>query len=159
METQLTKVAECDLGRGLFAETTFEPRQLIMKLTGYRYDRGHPIHRSAIGPNLLQTGWHTYILLTSPGVYANHSCNPNAGIADNRNLVAIRPILPGDEIFFDYSTTMDEHDWTMPCRCGEDKCRGVVRDFEELPASVQAYYLKLGVVQKFIAARFRHLAI
>ena len=149
------RVADCNLGRGLFARKEFAPGDLILNLVGTRYDRMHSIHGTECGANLLQTGWRTYILLTPPAVYANHSCNPNAGIERNRRLVAIGPIAPEEEIRFDYSTTMAENFWTMPCRCGAPNCRGIVTDFTYLPLETQNRYLDLGVVQGFIASRYR----
>lgn len=148
-------VRPCTLGRGLFALRAYAPGEVIVKFKGRRVDRGDPLHFEMVGANLLQTGRRTYILPEPPAVFANHSCNPNAGIRHNRDLVAIEPIAPGDEICFDYSTTMDEEYWTMPCACGAPNCRGVVRDFDQLPEDVRRRYLKLGVVQGFIARRFR----
>lgn len=144
-------VGLCRLGRGLFAVRDFEPEETILRLHGPRYGRNDPIHDTPLGANLLQTGWRTYILLDPPGVFANHSCNPNAGIRDGRTLVAIRSIATGDEITFDYSTTMAENFWTMPCLCGDPDCRGVVEDFAKLPPEVQKRYLELRIVQRFIA--------
>jgi hypothetical protein len=138
-------------GLGLFAQIPFQPGDRILKLDGPRFNRDNPIHQTESGANLLQTGWRTYILLKAPAVYANHSCDPNAGIKDNRELVAIRAIAPGEEICFDYSTTMAENFWTMRCLCGSPQCRGTVKDFRELPPPVQKRYLDLGLVQKFIA--------
>ena len=120
-----------------------------------RYERDDPIHDTPGGANLLQTGWRTCILLDAPGVYANHSCNPNAGIRDGRILVAIRPVAVGDEIRFDYSTTMAENFWTMRCFCGAPDCRGLVEDFARLPLELRRRYLELGVVQRFIARTAR----
>jgi hypothetical protein len=138
-------------GLGLFAKVPFRPGDRILKLDGPRFNRDNPIHQTESGANLLQTGWRTYILLEAPAVYANHSCDPNAGIRDNRELVAIRAIAPGEEICFDYSTTMAENFWTMRCLCGSPQCRGTVKDFRDLPPPVQKRYLDLGLVQRFIA--------
>lgn len=146
-------VGLCRLGRGLFAVRDFEPGEIILRLHGPRYGRNDPIHDTPFGANLLQTGWRTYILLDPPGVFANHSCNPNAGVRDSRTLVAIRAITAGDEICFDYSTTMAENFWTMACACGDPACRGVVEDFEKLPPELQRYYIELDIVQRFIARR------
>lgn len=148
------RVADCSIGRGLFACRAFAPGELILKLGGDHYHRSDPIHETEGGANLLQTGWRSYILLEAPGVFANHSCDPNAGIMANRRLVAIRPIRPNDEICFDYSTTMAENFWTMKCCCGAPFCRGVVRDFKELPPELRRRYLQLGVVQQFIAGTY-----
>jgi hypothetical protein len=155
VEVTGTRVDACSLGRGLFAERAYLPDELILVLRGPRFGRDDPIHTTEEGPNLLQTGRRSYILLGDPGVFANHSCDPNAGIRDNRRLVAIRPIAKGDEIRFDYSTTMDEDFWTMDCRCGSADCRGKVEDFHRLPPEVRRRYLELGVVQGFIARTYR----
>ena len=151
-------VKTCSLGRGLFAVDAYLPGDLIMVLRGPRYERDDPIHGTPEGANLLQTGRHTYILLEEPGVFVNHSCDPNAGIRANRRLVAIKPIRPQEEIRFDYSTTMDEDYWTMDCRCGAAACRGRVGDFHALPENVKRRYLALGIVQGFIAKRARAMA-
>jgi hypothetical protein len=150
-------VADCALGRGLFAARAFAAGETILRLSGPPYGREDPIHATAEGANLLQTGRLSYIMLEPPAVYANHSCDPNAGVA-RRRLVAIRPIAAGEEIRFDYSTTMAEDDWTLPCRCGAAGCRGLVTDFRLLPADVRTRYLALGVVPGFIARSQRQLA-
>ncbi len=152
-------VGDCDIGRGLFANRDIPAGDRILALHGSRYDSGDPIHFCESGANLLQTGRRTYILLEPPGVFANHSCDPNAGIVANRNLVAIRDIPAGQEIRFDYSTTMDEDLWTLECRCGSPLCRGVVGDFRLLPPRLQIRYLELGIVQGFIARRYRRSAM
>ena len=148
-------VRTCSLGRGLFALKPYVPGEVILRFKGRRVDRGDPLHFEILGANLIQTGRTTYIYPEEPGIFANHSCDPNAGIRHNRELVAIKAIAPGEEIFFDYSTTMAEHGWTMECACGSPHCRGVVRDFELLPDEVRRRYLELGVVQGFIARRYR----
>jgi hypothetical protein len=150
----LPRVALCSLGRGLFAARDYKPGDLIMVLHGPRRGRDDPLHFTPDGANLLQTGKLSYILLQPPGVFVNHSCEPNAGIARHRRLVAIRPIIRNEEIRFDYSTTMDEDFWTMECKCGSPYCRGVVRDFVHLPADVRSHYLAMGIVPGFIARKF-----
>lgn len=59
-----------------------------------------------------------------PADWINHSCNPNAGFRGQVTLVAMRDILPGEEVTFDYAmsdgTPYDE----FTCRCGAIHCRG-----------------------------------
>jgi len=95
-----------------------------------------------------------YIDLPDPLRLVNHSCDPNCGIVNGCDLVATRDIAEGEELAYDYSTTMDEDDWTMPCACGSARCRGVVRDFVSLPHEDRLRYLRQGVVMPFIAERF-----
>lgn len=88
------------------------------------------------------------------GAYANHSCNPNAGVFKTPArllLRAIRPIAAGEEVTHDYSTLLGADDvWTMKCNCGSRRCRGVVRNIARVPERVRATYLKLGIIPRFI---------
>jgi hypothetical protein len=70
-------------------------------------------------------------------------------------MIAIRDIGIGEEICYDYSTTMAEGFWTLQCRCGAESCRGLVTDFELLPDQIREKYLSLGIVQRFIAHKVR----
>lgn len=93
------------------------------------------------------------------GQYANHSCNPNAGIVkQGRRLLlkAIAPIARGDEVTHDYATLLGADDiWSMRCNCGAAQCRRTVRNFTRLPAAVRAKYRQLGCVPEFIDAGAR----
>ena len=101
----------------------------------------------------LQVSGDCYLYLDAPGRYINHSCDPNCGVTPSLDLVAIRDIPEGEELTFDYSTTMLERHWTMECKCGSSKCRKVIRDFDQLPEATQEYYLGLNVVQRYIVVR------
>jgi hypothetical protein len=57
----------------------------------------------------------------------NHSCDPNSGIFGHIALVALHPILPGDEVCFDYATTDSTRYCEFECWCGAPECRGWVR--------------------------------
>jgi SET domain-containing protein len=90
------------------------------------------------------------------GQYANHSCNPNAGIVKKGRrllLKAIASIAAGDEITHDYSTLLGTDDvWKMRCNCGESNCRRAVRNIGDLPAATVRRYRRLGIVPDFILA-------
>ena len=88
--------------------------------------------------------------------FFNHSCEPNSFIKiDGSSVVlhALKEILPGEEIVFDYSITMDEDCWEMPCNCGSKDCRGKIVDFKKLPSAVSQKYFSLGIVPDFIAQK------
>jgi uncharacterized protein len=66
----------------------------------------------------------------------NHSCDPNAGFTDGEPvLYALRDIAAGEEICWDYSTSIAEPGWTLECRCGSARCRSVIRPWGELSSA------------------------
>ncbi len=143
----------CRFGRGIFATRDFEPGEQILRFSGPPMTYEQVAATDTMG-NPLQIGSTDYINLEAPGVWLNHSCEPNSGVRNDFEIVARKPIAAGEEICWDYSTSMDEDDWTLPCRCGSEHCRGVVRDFKELPEMVRNQYLADGLVMSFIAAQY-----
>lgn len=98
----------------------------------------------------LQVSPDTYRLLDPPYRYFNHSCEPNCGLTPALDLIIIRPVKQGEELCWDYSTSMLERDWNMTCHCGKTLCRKVIGDFDRLPAPLQQFYISLNCVQAFI---------
>jgi hypothetical protein len=143
-------------GRGLFAVRTIAPRETILQLSGREYD-GATLERVGFTPGYpLQVGEDRWLVLDAPAVFCNHSCEANAGIRADLQLIALRAIEAGEEICFDYSTTMLEHNaWTLDCGCGSPRCRGRVEDFDRLPPIRQRELLALGVVQPFIVEQLQ----
>jgi uncharacterized protein len=145
----------CDVGFGVFANRAIAPGETILRFGGPIIDFAETKRRGPKECMAVQIGPNRYYDTQPPGVFVNHSCDPNAGIRDDQRLVALRAIGRGEEIRFDYSTTMEEQSFTMRCLCGEPECRGVVGDFSLLPEAVKARYLTQRVVMGFI--RDRHL--
>ena len=119
-------------GTGVFAETSIAPGELILVFTGPL------LTRQQLDPDdyHLQIGEDLYLGPSGAADdYVNHSCDPNSGFTDGLRLVALRAIVPGEEITWDYSTAIDEGDFTgFTCRCGAKNCRGTVRSFRDLDA-------------------------
>ncbi|MEK7176740.1 MAG: SET domain-containing methyltransferase [Patescibacteria group bacterium] len=91
--------------------------------------------------------------------YINHSCDPNAGLAFydfGILLVALRPIKKGEEITWDYSTTLHKNPWTMNCMCYSKHCRKIVREFKFLPIAVKNRYLKLRILPPYIVKSMKN---
>jgi uncharacterized protein len=73
--------------------------------------------------------------------FINHSCDPNceSSIVGKRVFIeAIRNILPGEELFYDYSIGRDDDDEPdvdeiYACRCGAKDCRGSMLEPREAP--------------------------
>lgn len=148
-------VAPSSFGTGIFAARNIGRGEVILTFSGPIITFEQAVAMGVNEANALQIDATYYMDLEPPGRYVNHSCAPNAGIKKHTQLVALRPIRRDEEIRYDYSTTMHEDHWTMPCQCRAVQCRGTVRDFRSLPARVQQRYLELGIVQPFIVAELQ----
>lgn len=63
--------------------------------------------------------------LEETGIF-NHSCDPNCGYDSVIKFVAIRDILPGEELTFDYACG-EPYFPPFECKCGSPKCRKVIK--------------------------------
>ena len=143
-------IDECDVGLGVFANRDIRPGEVILAFGGPVIDFAETKRRGPRECMPIQIGQNRYYDTQPPGVFVNHSCDPNAGIRNDRDLVALRQIRRGEEVRFDYSTTMEEQSFTMRCLCGSPKCRRVVADFSTLPPEAQARYVAERIVMSFI---------
>jgi len=152
-------VRDTHKGRSVFTKRAFKRNEFIIEFAGDVYTRDQYLqlmtfednHFIQIDTNLFQGP------SDAPDNCINHSCNPNCGFhyTGRRPLLySIRDIGEGEEITFDYSTTMDEGFWEMECLCGEKNCRGIIRDFRHLPIPLQKKYRLLGIVPDFILKTF-----
>lgn len=95
----------------------------------------------------LQIATDRFIDLDPASLSINHSCDPNAGVRASNELIALRHIKTGEELTFDYSTTVtstiEPFDWAMDCACGSPLCRKTIGNVSTLPKSS---------IQKFIQA-------
>jgi hypothetical protein len=63
----------------------------------------------------------------------NHACAPNTGfLQGDCVLYALRDIAAGEEVTWDYSTSIAEEGWSLNCMCSALNCRGTVRSWGEL---------------------------
>ena len=142
-------------GKGVFARKTFKPGEKILQFRGRLYTRREYLGK--VNPekcHYMQISDELFLgPTTSPDNFVNHCCEPNAGLKVENNkafLVAVNTIQVGDEITFDYSTSMAEDHWEMDCACGAPTCRGRVRDFKFLAPTLQQKYIDLGIAPEFV---------
>lgn len=148
-------IAQCNFGRGLFAKRVFKKGEEIFKFTGEIINFQQTLNRENDFGDPLQIGKDIYLNLEEPMRFINHSCDPNTGIKNDVFLIALKNIQKGEEIYFDYSTSMDEDYWIMHCECGNENCRKLIKDFKHLPPQMKQKYLDLKIVQKFIAVQYQ----
>ncbi len=148
------------LGKAVFAVHGFAAGEPIVRFGGRRLPAARvPRRLSGLADRFVQVARDAY-LGPSGGVddLINHSCAPNAGLRfgdDGPVLIAIRAIAPGEEISWDYSTTLSDEGWTMPCACGAPECRGTVRAFRTLPPDRQRWYLARNIVAPYLREEAR----
>ena len=130
-------------GKGVFALQPIEPGETVIEYKGEliswaEAQRRHPHDPS--DPN------HTFFFHIddehvidgkvngNAARWINHACEPNCEADEQGSRVfikAVRPIAPGEELFYDYGLIIDER-YTpklkkeYACRCGAPNCRGTM---------------------------------
>ncbi len=150
-------VGETHLGKSVFAARSFKQGDVITKFTG------EIMHKSKIPKTyrgerdrFMQVGLEEFMGPSGDlDDLINHSCDPNAGLKFTNFgvvLIGIKEIAEGEEITWDYSTTIFENSWKMRCDCRTSLCRKTVGDFALLDESVQKKYADLGIIPPYIRA-------
>ncbi len=117
-------------GYAVFARSVIEPGELVGVWSG-RVVATDALDTlpEAIRHHTVQIEEDLFLASTSenePPDFINHACEPNAGLDGQIAIVALRRILPGEEVTIDYAmcdgSPYDEFD----CACGSAICRGKV---------------------------------
>ncbi len=133
LEVRLTP----NMGRGVFATRLIERGTCLVVCQGW-----------LVKSNAIDDDWHAMQVgpddwLCSAGEHLddciNHSCEPNAGfVTGEPTLFALRDIAAGEQLFWDYSTSISEAGWMLECWCGAPTCRRIIRPWFELTAEERA---------------------
>lgn len=140
-------------GKGVFAIRDFKARDTILEFKGKIFDYDEIEKDSYIDEHCFQVGKRTY-LGPSGGFddFINHSCDPNSGLQERDGkffLIAIKDIKLNEEIYWDYSTYIDEQDYFMTCSCGSKICRKKIGSFKDLPEDIKQRYIELKIVAPY----------
>jgi hypothetical protein len=128
-------------GNGLFTRRAFEHHESVFILRGeLRFFAGRTREEVHRYENWVGLGRDRWIDPAPPFIYLNHSCEPNLGIAGEKEFVALRDIKADEELTFDYAITEDELPWTLNCLCGTQSCRGTITAIQLLPTHVLNRY-------------------
>ena len=151
----LFSVGETHLGKAVYAAQGFAEGDEIIRFTGRRF-------RADSVPSLMRGSSDRFVQVT-PQHYMgpsgriddliNHSCAPNAGLrfaGGSVTLIAIRTIAPGEEITWDYSTTLAESNWHMICQCRAPECRRVIGNFATLSPERQEWFRARNLVAPYL---------
>lgn len=96
-----------------------------------------------IGHRWLNISLHSWVIPEeeNPWSFLRHSCAPNVGLNDSREVIALRAIRRNEELAIDDSITEADPRWRKRCSCGAKNCRGVVRSIQFLPQAAFRKYL------------------
>ncbi|MBW3011806.1 SET domain-containing protein-lysine N-methyltransferase [Candidatus Woesearchaeota archaeon] len=129
-------------GKGIFALVDIKKGEHILDITGEVIETENPEEY----PGEVREHWapvgkkgkkFRFITPESPWMYMNHSCECNAGVVNNRKLIACRDIKKGEEVTVDYSTydleaLTGERQLQMRCQCRSKHCRKIIKTFDQL---------------------------
>lgn len=154
-QRNLFTVGDNHLGKAVYATCRFAEGAELMRFTGRRF------HVDDI-PSLMRGSDDRFVQVT-PDHYmgpsgqlddlVNHSCDPNAGLRftdDGVILVALRDIAAGDEVTWDYSTTLAQSNWHMICQCRSPECRRVIGNFDTLSPERQEFFRARNLVAPYL---------
>ncbi len=125
-------------GKGVFARLPIKKREVIAEIDGkvYTIDDKFDQYAYTHAIQFARDKWRG-----SNGIadQLNHSCEPNCGIRARFRIVAMRDILPGEELTWDYGMAED-FQWRMRCKCNAPSCRRIIGDFKTIPKETRMRY-------------------
>jgi uncharacterized protein len=142
-----TEVRESPIhGKGLFAKQAIAAGEVVAVKGGHILTQQE---WAALEPQLgsaeIQISEELFIAPTEEEqqegcmLYTNHSCDPNIAIQGQIVFVAMRDIVPGEELTHDWATT-DDLDYVMECTCGSLNCRRTVTGKDWMKPEMQEKY-------------------
>ena len=146
----LIEIRSSRFGKGAFAAQKIVSGITVCTIQGKQISFKETLLLGERESHAIQVGINKYILCEPPFLFSNHSCQPNCGINNNLQLFTLKDIEHGEELLWDYSTSMLEQHWTMDCECGADNCRKKITDFDLLSTSLQHQYIKMNIVLPYI---------
>ena len=155
------EVKENRAGKGLYATISFVVGDFVIYCSGEPMTAWDIEWESEDNIQGVQIGYDLFLGASEEiDKYINHSCDPNMKfvVSKRPHFRAIEDIFPGDELTFDYSTTVYEEDpWEMICDCRTRSCRKVITDFRYLDKTLRQSYIERGLVPNWIIRRGKWL--
>jgi len=127
--------------KGLFAKTDIMKDEVIAFFDGEIYDIDFEDWTDELVEHCIQfekTKWRY-----SNGIarFSNHSCDPNCGIKNLFEIVAMRDIKDGEELTWDYEMSEENvTGWSMKCKCGSRICRKKIARYSNMPQETRDRY-------------------
>jgi hypothetical protein len=134
-------------GKGLFAINAIKQGELVAVKAGHIIDKLQlaKLKNSKNIPALqisdgLYVGPQAKNEFDDSLIYFNHSCEPNLGLAGNIMLVAMKDIVPGEELTADYAMFVTDPNYSLQCNCKALSHRPVITgDDWQIPTLQRKY--------------------
>jgi len=141
MDSKKIKIKKTkDRGRGVFAVEPIKKDELVAEFDGEIYNWDDDRWTDELADHCIQ--FEELRWRDSKGIarVINHSCEPNCGIKNLFQVVAMRDILPDEEITWDYEMTENHPYWRMECKCGSKIYRKIIGKHENMPQEIRDKY-------------------
>jgi SET domain-containing protein len=126
-------------GKGIFAKKLIKKGERIASFDGQIYEYEHRWN-DYLRNHTIQFEKRRWRDSKGIAVFINHSCEPNCGVKNLFDIVAMRDIKKDEEITWDYEMTEANPIWKMKCRCKTPSCRGVIGNYKNMPPATRKKY-------------------
>ncbi len=151
MNNPKVEIRKAKTGQGVFAKQKIKKDDLIAIIDGKVLTWNAPWTRYQL-TYAIQFARRKWRIPSKVAKSMNHSCQPNCGIKDLFEIVAMRDINPGEELVWDYEMSEDNQSgWLMRCKCGTKECRKFIGAHRNMPASVRKKYK--GYISKWLTQK------
>lgn len=140
------------LGLAVFAAEDIPAGTRIAVFTGERYQSETALGLPKImRDHAIQTGPQEFVFGYKGLAHRLcHSCEPNCGIRNKTEIFAVRDIISGEQLTWDYRCS-ENSNWVLEtCLCGTERCTGTVANFDSLPEDMKSEYLSKDMVSEWI---------
>ena len=133
---------------GLFTLRAFQPGEVIADFSASTIS-AEPTYLT------VQIGIGKHITLQPEFLqYVNHSCEPNVFFnTTTMKFVALKELVPGDELTFFYPSTEWKMSQAFNCYCGHSCCQGKIRGAAYLSKEAREKYQLTDFIQQQLAKK------
>jgi SET domain-containing protein len=128
------------MGRAVFARVKIKKGTVVAVFDGPVFDYDYEHWSKDLLDHTIQFEKRKWRDSNGLARFINHSCEPNCGIKNLFEIVAMRDILKGEQITFDYEMTEKSSWWRMRCKCGSTHCRKLIGNYSNLPRAIRKKY-------------------
>lgn len=120
-------------GYGLFATKDIPIGTVIWKCGNVRiyskeqYDKFSERYKKILRHFCYEGVNETLVYCIDDSKYFNHSCDPNTMSLNSEKDIAIKDIIKGEELTYDYGYWYLKWNEPFLCKCGSKNCRGIIK--------------------------------